>query len=90
MGMRSWLAALISMAVGMALLGLLMPLALRHPYLTQPQVITGFLPQHNFRAPGWSELSMTWVGVVVLFTSVAVYFWLSGLPREIRYRPRRR
>jgi hypothetical protein len=90
MGLRPWVAAVISGGVGVGLLALLMPLATRHPYMTDPGMITGFLPQHNYRAPGWSELWITWVGVFALFVGVAPYFWLSGLPGRIRYRSRRR
>jgi hypothetical protein len=90
MGMQSWKAALISTLVGLLVAGLVVQLAARHPFITDPQVIPRFLPQHNYRAPGLMELWITWGSILVLFLSTATYFWLAALPRVIRYRPRRK
>src|SRR4051795_13192454 len=85
MGVRPWIAAVIAAAVGLTLTACVFPLAGLHPLFTRPDLYYRFSPHGS----EWAPAPIAFAGAVIVTISVGVYFWLTDVPKTIRYRPRR-
>jgi hypothetical protein len=90
MGLRPPVALLLTLLAGTAALALLLPLVSDLPPLFPPGVYGRFVPQHGYRAPGVVVLAPVAAGILVLTLCAGLFFWLTALPRTLRYRPQRK
>lgn len=90
MGLRPGLALLIVLALGAGALAGLMPLSAQLPTIFPPAIYGRFVPQHAYRASGIVLFAPVALGIVLVTLCAALYFWLTALPRTLRYRPKRR
>lgn len=90
MGFRPAVALFWSTLLFGGALAWLLPLTTGLPPLFPPAVYGPFMPQHAYRASGMMLLVPVAVSILAFIPCAGLYFWLTALPRTLRYRPKRR
>lgn len=91
MGMARWQAMLIAVSVASAMALLIVPFCLAHPWaISNPQRDAPYGFPFQQRGPIlMTSLLVDLAGACVFTVGLGLYFYLTGFPKVIRYRPKR-
>lgn len=92
MGLNRWLAVLFATVVAAGVGAVIIPGSLARPWpIIDPRLAAPYGFPFNQRGPALlTPLLVDVAGAVVLMIWLGLYFWLTGEPTKIRYRPQRR